>query len=624
MKTPASASIIAQAWFKIPYPTFKRLAFFAAAQNDCILSEIWMNWLLEDDSWWLWSPSLMREALQLLVLQGGNLTQPAQERLEMAILAGPPRRMYRDDLEPEQWDDLMDRSVWLRLAKLSASGITLGAEASRHFKDLSRVHSEWRLAPNERDEFSIWTSGTGDPDDEDRQEINIAPSKRSELVQWLKQPVPDYHPLYEDTWREICRTRLSLSFTALCELAREGEWPEIRWREALQTWSEEGHILRSWRYGAPLVQAMPDDVLIKLVHQVTWWLEKVSKSINRHEAILLDLCRRILDQYLEPEYGIERDREAVNDPVGAAINHPIGHVTQSLLNLWFRRKPSDDDQLPDDIAIFFTQLSNVEVDQFRHGRVLLAARSIALFRVDRPWAVRWLLPIFDWAASPDEAKAAWSGFFWSPRLYWPLLEELKPHFLETVRHYPDLGAQAKQFAAFLTYAALEANQAFSREEFASAIALLPPEGLEASAEALAQALEGSGDQRKEYWKNRMLPFWQHVWPKSRDLVTVGIAEDLARLSIAAGSEFPEALTIIQDWLVPIRHPHYVMHRLHESGLCGQFPEDALRLLGIIINDQIYLSDELRHCLMSIVQARPALTENPQYRRLNEYARRQGV
>lgn len=618
---PASASLIAQAWFKIPYPTFKRLAFFAASHDDCINSELWVNWLLADDSWWLWSPGLMREVLRLLVLQGGDLTKTVQERLEKAILAGPPRRMYRDDLEPERWDYLRDRSVWLRLAKLNYSGISLGTDASTHLAELSRTHSDWKLARNERDEFSIWSSGTGDPDYEDRREINVAPSSRRELVHWLKQPVPDDSPFYEDTWRETCRTRFSLCLTALCDLAREDEWPETRWRVALQTWSEEGLKLRSWRYGAPLVQSMPDDVLIKLSSPATWWLEAVSKSIKQHEEIFLDLCRRVIEKHHHAGPGIELDDEIVDDPIGAAINHPIGHVTQAVLNFWLKRSPNDGDQLPDDIERILTAICDVEVDQFRHGRVLLGARCIALFRVDRPWAEHRLLPLFDWEVSPKEARALWSGFLWSPRLYWPLLSALKPQLLRTVQHYATLGEQAKQLAAFLTYAALEPNQTFSREELSSAVASLPQEGLGVVAEALAQALEGAGDQREEYWKNRILPFWQHVWPKSRDLITEEIAKYLARLSIAAGSEFPEALKVVVDWLVPIRHPHYIMHRLHESGLCSEFPEDALGLLRVIIDDQPYLSDELRQCLSLIALARPTLAEDRQYSRLNEHARR---
>ena len=96
----------------------------------------------------------------------------------------------------------------------------------------------------------------------------------------------------------------------------------------------------------------------------------------------------------------EKD-EQIDDPVSEAINHPIGHVAQALLNIWFKRKPNDNDWLPADIEPFFTQMCDVEVGRFRHGRVLLASRLIALFRVDRSWTEKHLLPLFDWEAQPE-------------------------------------------------------------------------------------------------------------------------------------------------------------------------------------------------------------------------------
>jgi len=92
------------------------------------------------------------------------------------------------------------------------------------------------------------------------------------------------------------------------------------------------------------------------------------------------------------------------------------------------------------------------------------------------------------------------------------------------------------------------------------------------AQALSQALEGAGEQREDYWKNRVRPFWQEVWPKSRNLASNSIAESLAVLSIAAGGEFPSALAAVVDWLRPIEHLHYVVHKLDESGLCARFPK----------------------------------------------------
>jgi hypothetical protein len=619
----ARATRIAQSWFELPYPTFKRLGLFAASQDPCVPPEQWVDWLLADGAWWLWSTDTGREVYRLFVLQGRQLTGATQERLESAILAGPPREMYRDDLEPERWQDLVARSVWLHLTKLNASGLALGGPAAARLAELSNAYPQWRLAANERDEFSRWMSGTGDPDYEESRDVDIAPRKRHELVQWLTKPLPERRPFYEDTWRDVCRTRFFHSLYALCDLARDGVWPAGRWREALQVWSEEGMVLRSWRYAAPLVQTIPDTVLQEVAHGVTWWIETVSKSINQHEEILLSLCRRVLALPLEAGTGMTRNGEPLDHPVTDAINHPVGHVTQALINLWFKRNPNDDDQLPADVEPFFTEICDVQVARFRHGRVLLGSRLIALFRVDRTWTEQYLLPLFRWD-SPGEAKAVWEGFLWSPRLYQPLLIAFKPQFLESANRYADLGEHRQQFAAFLTYTALGLTDGYTVDEFRAAIGALPQEGLEECARALSQALEGAADQREDYWKNRVQPFWQHVWPKSRELATQRIAESLTRLIIAAGSEFPVALAAMQDWLQPIEHPHYVVHLLHESGLCSRYPADALHLLDAVIADQQWAPRELGQCLDEIEQAAPQLVQDVQYQRLREYFRRRGM
>ena len=163
--------------------------------------------------------------------------------------------------------------------------------------------------------------------------------------------------------------------------------------------------------------------------------------MDRHEDIFLDLCRRILDVAAS---GWSGHRPTCH----RAINHPVGHVTQALLNLWFKREPNDSDRLPADIEPFFTRLCDTRVAQFRHGRVLLASRFIALFRVDRPWTEAYLLPLFDWTIDAVEARAAWEGFLWSPRLYRPLLIAFKAQFLDTVHHYAELGEQAANSPRF--------------------------------------------------------------------------------------------------------------------------------------------------------------------------------
>jgi hypothetical protein len=351
-------------------------------------------------------------------------------------------------------------------------------------------------------------------------------------------------------------------------------------------------------------------------------LEVASKSVNRHEDLMFSLCHRVLALPLDAGTGITSNGEPIDRPVTEAINHPVGHVTQVLINRWLKRGPNDNDLLPADIQPLFTEICDARVDRLRHGRVLLGSRLIALFRVDRAWTMRNLLPLFSWN-DPEEAKAVWEGFLWSPRLYQPLLEAFKPQFLETANHYADLGEHSQQFAAILTYAALGPTNGYSVEDFRSAVSRLPQEGLEESAQALSQALESAADQREDYWKNRAQPFWQQIWPKSRDLATSRIAETLTRLVIAARGEFPAALAAVQDWLQPIEHPDYVVDLLRESGLSGRFPAEALRLLDAVIADQQWAPRELRQCLDEIAQVEPQLAQDVRYLRLREYARKRG-
>lgn len=615
----ALAMRIALNWFEFPYPTFKRLALFAASQDDCIRPEQWVKWLLAEGAWWLWSTHTRREVFRLFVLQGQHLTGTAQDYLEASILVGPPREMYRDNLEVEHWQELVARSVWLHLAKLSESGLVLGASAAARLAEISTAYPQWLLATNERDEFSHWMSGTGDPDFENSRDVDIAPRTRQELVQWLAKPMPKQQPFYEDTWCDVCRTRFFHSLSALRELSQDGTWPAGRWREALQTWAEEDMVLRSWRYAAPLVQMMPDTVLQEIDHAVTWWMKVASKSISCHSDILMNLCRRILAL----ETGSGSNVIETDNSVTSAINHPIGHVTQALIALWFKQNPNDNDLLPAELKPIFTALCDAQIDRFRHGRVLLGSRLITFFRVDPPWTEQHLLPLFSWN-NPVEAKAVWEGFLWSPRLYQPLLTAFKSQFLESANHYADLSEHRQQFATFLTYAALSMLDGYTVEELRSAIGALPREGLEVCAQALSQALEGAADQSEDYWKNRAQPFWQQIWPKSRDLATPRISESLTRMVIAARGEFPAALIAVQDWLQPLAHPNYVIRLLHESGLCNRYPADALGLLNVIISDQQWVPQELGQCLGQIVQAATQLGQDGRYHRLNEYFRRRGV
>ena len=610
-RSSARAALVAESWWNTPYPLFRRLAFFAAAQHDVLPHRRALDWLLGDAHWWLWSVETEREALRLLVVLTPHLDEAMLLELERAVLTGPPREMYKDDMEPEQWTRIVDREVWLRLAKMDETDAVLGPTGKERLALLAAQYPGWELSADQRDEFPYWMG-----DGSEWRNFVASPRRRRELVEWLRQQ-PGTDHWEEDDWRQRCRDNFATTACALCALAKEGIWPTDRWREALQAWSEEKHLRRSWRYLAPMLNTAPDDALQPLAHGVSWWLRAIARTFEGHEAHFFALARRLLA--LD-----HQDSVVADEPVMHAINHPVGYVTEALLRWWYRRSLEDGQGLPEEIKATLTELCDSRVDIFRPGRVLLSAHVIPLFRVDRDWAIQNLLLLFDWERSGAEARAAWEGFLSSPRLYRPLMEIQKRAFLETAVHYAELGEYGRQYASLLTFAALDRGDTFTDGELATATRSLPPDGLHDAAEALVRALEGAGEQRADYWTNRVAPYLHAIWPKTQANVSLAIAQSLGRLCVAAQDAFPEALARLRKWLQPQAYPDFLVHQLHEAGLCGKFPEPALEFLSLVIGDQTqWPPRDLAACLEAISTFEPELATDQRYERLMEYLRSHG-
>ncbi|MCD4840649.1 MAG: SIR2 family protein [Methanosarcinales archaeon] len=602
----------AEGWWQVPYPLFKRLAFFAATQSDVIPPPHALSWLLADDHKWLWSMVTQREAIRLLVALTPKLNASRMIELEQAILQGPPHEMFMDDLDPQKYARIVDQKIWLRLAKAHAAGAVLGHDASTKLSDLTLRHPNWELAEDESDEFTYPVSDI----DELR---NFVPTPRNlpELVKWLKQHASSDH-LQEDDWDQRCRDDFSTTSYALSALAQDGEWPIERWREALQVWAEDKLNEQSWSM-AQVISKAPDYVIQALSHNLGWWLQAQARIFKSNEELFFTLIRRLLE--LEHQNGVHEEE----DLVLCAINHPVGLVTEALLRWWYRQELEDAEGLRDEVKPLFTELCDTGVEKFRHGRVLLAAHAIALFRVDEKWARDYLLPLFDWQLSEGEARAAWEGFLWSPRLYRPLLSTIKQPLLETATHYEELGKHAEQYAAFLTFTALDPGDTFTTKELVEATSKMPVEGLQSAAQAVIRALEGAGEQRGEYWRNRVLPYFNLFWPKTIDVMTPTISELLGQLCVAAQEAFPEALEKIQPWLQPVEHPFYLIHLLNKAELCDQFSSDALVFLDTIVGDDAQLlPQELKQCLDDIEKADPTLAEDARFVRLSQVFERHGI
>jgi hypothetical protein len=602
---PDRAREVVRSWWQRPFPTFKRLALFGAVEAPMPVPHEWVDWLLCDGVQWLWSPYIRREMFRLLALRGPDLPPEYLARLEAGILAGPPGAPGED----------ADHAVWLRLAKMAQAEAPLGAEARHRLNELSARHSDWRLAEDERDEFPRWiSSSTGW-----RRLVVPVPRQRDELRNWLRaQVLPDVDPVddwREDDWAEVCRQNRAVATWALRSVSKDGVWPATQWREALAVWSDGKplNIRRSWRCLASALERMPASVLQDIAYGVASWLEAVAGHWDcRHHAVFLQLCRNLLAQ----DYP---DGTADGHPIAEATRHPTGKTTQALLQLWLGGGPGDGQRLPADLCEIFTPLCDTSNPKHRHARVVLCAHVIALFRVDERWTRAQLLPLFDWNDGVDtnaEARGAWEGFLFSPRLYRPLLVAIKSQFVAAARHYSELGVYRQNYTSFLTYAALDDECAFNEAELIQATHSLPSEALPDVVQVLVDSVESAGDRRADRWRNRVKPYLDSIWPKSRQASNL-LAERLALLCVAAQDFFQEALTSVAPWLQRLATPNFVVHQLNKRGLCTRFPFDACRMLHTILHPDRFPPTELRLCLDAMEAVQPGIANERCFRELRE-------
>lgn len=609
---PKRARHIAEGWWQIPYPLFKRLVFFAATHDHVISHGKALSWLLADNHRWLWSSETQREKIRLITVLAPALSQPGLKKLEKSILKGLPRKKLKDGIEQERWDEMSDHAIWFLLAKIKKAGASLGQDAVDRLTELERVNPSWKLAEDERDEFPFYIESISGV-----RNFVATPKRRRELADWIKRH-PDYNIEKQDDWITRCEKNFPTTACALFQLAQEGIWPVSRWNEALQVWSEENFLKRSWRYITKVVSTAPDEKLKAISNNLGSWLLAQSNNFNGQDERFFLLARRLL----EPAYENEAQESNSNNPVFHAINHPVGHATRALLYWWHQQKPKNGEGLRREIKPLLTEICNIDVKKFRHGRVVLAVHALFLFLVDEEWTKAHLLPLFDWHSSSEEARYVWAGFLQSPRIYWPLLSIIKNSFLETASHYLEIDNHDRQYADFLVYVSLEHNETITTQELSDATNALPDEGLEHSVYTLIRGLDGAKEQKNEYLTHRILPYIQKIWPKFCDRITPQISQGFRKLCVMSGEKFPEVFEELKPWLSSAQQPStLLLHKLSETDLCGTFPDKTLEFLDTVINDAIMSRENLNGCLDAIKSSDPTLSDDPRFVRLLEICQR---
>ena len=130
---PQKAMRAASGWIDIPYPLFKQLAFFAAAQGSVVEPSVALEWLLSENCHWLWSGQTMRETIRLIVKLGETLSPNDGATLQEAIIQGPPMKVSDDDLS------LLDKMTRVEHGRYTRKNLRVVGEDGRHYKAVAHA-----------------------------------------------------------------------------------------------------------------------------------------------------------------------------------------------------------------------------------------------------------------------------------------------------------------------------------------------------------------------------------------------------------------------------------------------------------------------------------------------------
>ena len=203
-QSPDRARLVAEGWFHVPYPLFRRLTFFAATQTESHPMPAGTE------------VAACRRVLVALVGRNDPRGDSPADRAQSGTGRGwtprtqirsPEGASSRDVQEGHRrtslWTRIREREIWLRLARTGEKQLPkLSPRQDERLSELSGKYGAWKLAEDEQDEFPFWMSDVG----EVRPSLT-SPREPAELVGWLKENRTS-ESWEADDWREHCREDL--------------------------------------------------------------------------------------------------------------------------------------------------------------------------------------------------------------------------------------------------------------------------------------------------------------------------------------------------------------------------------------------------------------------------------
>ncbi len=590
------------------YPIFRRFVFYIIKSFNDPIDEIFINYIRKKNVWWLWTFNIQVELYDCIPHIWKNLNEKNKKQFLIILFKGPPKNIFRRNLSETEFIEIRDESIWKLLIRLDKDEKKLPQSVIDRLNNFKQKYPNWIIKTDDKSKFPSWMeTKTGYDSNYSSEELNDL--SINDFVNKLLTEENLRQGLLEQ-WKLIANNNLSKAINIFEFLIKHRIYKADVWEFGIYGVSDTDNSHEKILKLLKLINKLPNKLIIKIVYPISHLLQKISNYFKEvFEIEFYNLWDKIFKRINYHEIRIN------DEPLTEAINHPAGHITEALLVIIQNQSMEKNSLLPFQIRTRLEKLVRAKSKQSRLGRILISSRLSTIFYIDPNWATKYIIPLLDWR-NIEEASSNWQGFLWSPRIRPSLWINIKYNFMKTFDHISDIGQFKTTLSRVLASIAIESHDAMNPQEIKNCIRKINNEGRETILWWICDRLEGSKDKADTLWSQKVRSFINKSWPKDKKMQSSETSEIFAQIIITNKNKFPEALSIIEPFLVPVKSAYSIVDKLKSFNIAEKYPEETLSLLNKIVSDDIEpWFGNINEVLEIIKTVQPKIVSDSNYKRL---------
>ena len=547
------ATSVAKAWFDSPHPIFKRMALFAATQDNSINPNQVVKWLIKKPQR-LFGDTYCRETLDFLAVCGKSLDRVAIRSLDSALSIVPEGMSAKR----------CSYHRALRLDRLIDAGVDLPDNGQRFYNDWISKYPQWLRRQKKYDGLVSWIS------DAPICPPPPMPSGDGAIIDWLKKyyeggGVCDRLNGRRDDWKDFCQNDIVHAYMILRDAFGLQLQLKTAWRILLNVAVQKELALTLWNF----LQSGKDG--LQLMSDV---------AFDQNQRSVAEWFRALSEQGVDINGYVDFAKELFGRSSNEAEAYKI--IMEGVLRRWYATEPKEDGGIISPFREFFALVAHGYTFATLSARMELLTQLSNLTLVDKEWTFSMLTPALSWKSK--DVLESWKAAI---KMTWrnaDLMEHIKGDFIETAKHFNELDDGSKWYAHIVVLMGITKNKGYGPTSFMKILRDLPSEGRLQVAYDIQNRLHNSIDKIDACWKDEIGPFIKRMWPAEAKYMTPKIAGVLFVGMAYCNTAFHDAAQALLnlfrghvemlDVAARLCHPPY-----GSPSRCKLYPDDVLDVLS---------------------------------------------